>query len=414
LSNEVSTKNAAFGKANIALVCIAGMFAGFLVSRAALSMSMLLFGLNALRGVHPKEWLRQKWWLLGIGWVAIYALSWFWSEDKHNWGIRLDVKLPILLLPLAFALLPRFNQRQMQWLTLTVAALLAIAAAYSCSFLITDPAHYIYGYKQSHMLPTLPKQDHIRASTSIALFAVWSVYAWPALSKTAKWTLGIALVFLIAYIHILAAKSGLLSFYVFVGAYAVYLAFSKHKAAGLSLLIAIPLLFMVAIRYVPTLRERANYLEFTIFMMKQGDKTGLGDINRLMSYKAATNLIKEHPLTGVGTGDMMQEMTAEYKRLYPEAPPESVLLPHNQFLTVALGCGLIAMFIFTVWVLAPLKLLRKDRPSFFFFVTWLISLLQLMIEPALEVQLGVFIFLFFLLLMKNELPTGKAEQKIAN
>jgi len=80
-----------------------------------------------------------------------------------------------------------------------------------------------------------------------------------------------------------------------------------------------------------------------------------------------------------------------------------VLLPHNQFLIVALGCGLPAAILFTVWVLMPLLSLRRNRQSFFFFIVWLALLMQLMIEPVLEVQYGVWMYLFFLVLFLNEL-----------
>ena len=87
-------------KSWIALTTILVMLLGFFVSRALLSVGMMLFGLNGLIGVHPKQWLKQKWWLLGVLWVGMYLLSYFWSGDIGYWHTRCEVKLPILLLPL--------------------------------------------------------------------------------------------------------------------------------------------------------------------------------------------------------------------------------------------------------------------------------------------------------------------------
>jgi hypothetical protein len=98
------------------------MFAGFLASRALLSISMFVFGINAIRDVPPRQWLRQRWWLLGLCWVAMYAVSWLWSEDKGTWSNHLQTKLPFLLLPLAFAYQPRFSAQQMRLLTVSLAA----------------------------------------------------------------------------------------------------------------------------------------------------------------------------------------------------------------------------------------------------------------------------------------------------
>jgi hypothetical protein len=68
------------------------------------------------------------------------------------------------------------------------------------------------------------------------------------------------------------------------------------------------------------------------------------------------------------------------------------------------------MVLFAIWILAPLTWLRKNRPSFFFLITWLVLLTQCLIDTALEIQMGVFIFTFFILLFKEELPQFAAEK----
>jgi O-antigen ligase len=371
-----------------------------------LSIAMILFGANGIRDIHPRQWFKNKWWLLGIAWIAMYALSWFWSADKGAWGTRLEVKLPFLILPLAFSFIPQFTAKQLQIITLGMGLMFLGSAVYSISFLIRDSEHYITGYRYSHVLPTLPKNDHIRSSMAMVLFIIWSVYAWPLMeSKVVKRILGIIIALLAIYIHILAAKTGIISLYLFLAAYGLYLGIMKRKVAGILLIIAIPASAFVALKLFPTFRERLNYIDFTYFMLKQGDKSGnIGDIARLMSYKIAGDVIKEHPLTGVGTGDMKAVMDEQYAAHYPDVPEYGRLLPHNQFLTVGLGCGIPTMLLFAFWFFILLRLIKRRRKSFFFLVVWLILLLQLMIEPVLEVQFGVFVFVFFLLLLMHEFP----------
>ncbi len=393
-------------KSNIALICILGILVGFIVSRAALSISMFLLGVNALRDVPPRRWLQQKWWLLGVAWVVIYAITWFWTEDKGNWDMRLQVKLPFLLLPLAFAFMPAFSERQLRILTVAGAFILLFSACYSVSFLISDPDYYIAQYKFSHVLPTLPKRDHIRTSMSVTLFIIWCIYVWPQLQRSLRMVVGTCVILLVVYIHILAAKSGLVSLYIFFAGWSFYMLFVKKKLVGLIIILAVPTCVFLAMTYIPTFKERKDYIYYSILMLKSGDKSGnYGDVSRLLSYKIAVDLIKEHPMVGVGTGDMYNEMNKQYELLYPNIPPEGRLLPHNQFLIVALGCGIPAMFVFIIWVFMPLRLMGRNRQSFFFFMVWLILFIQLMIEPVLEVQLGVFLYLFFLLLQMHQLPS---------
>jgi O-antigen ligase len=168
---------------------------------------------------------------------------------------------------------------------------------------------------------------------------------------------------------------------------------------------SLPVILLLAIKIMPTFAERANYIGFSYYMFKIGDRSGnYGDNNRLMSYVLAADLIKQHPVLGVGTGDMQARMDSAYAAKYPTVPINARLLPHNQFLIVGLGCGIPAMLVFAVWVFMPLSRLRRNRESFFFFIVWVILFLQLMVEPVLEVQLGVFVYLFFLLLQQHQLP----------
>jgi O-antigen ligase len=400
-------------KSNVALVCILGMFAGFLFSRAALSISMFLFGINAIRDVPPREWLRQKWWLLGLAWVLIFAVSGLWSEDKGQWNDHLQTKLPFLLLPLAFSYQPRFSGRQMRFFTVSVAMMLLISAGYTISIFLSDPVYYINEYKVSHMLPTLPKKDHIRSSMAAALFVIWCVYAWPQMTgRRMKLIVGFCMALLVVYIHVLAAKTGLLSFYLFLAAWGIYLSFGRQKLLGIAVIVAMPVVLFIAMRSLPTLRERFVYIGYTIFMYQHNERTdNLGDVARLVSYQLSGKLIAAHPMTGVGAGDMKQQMDAMYEHYYPQTDEHGRLLPHNQFLVVALGCGVPAMILFIVWVFWPLMKMRRNRQSFFFFIVWFILFIQLMIEPVLEVQFGVFVYLFFLLLLLQELGE-RAENKL--
>ena len=393
-------------KSNIALICILGMFAGFLVSPAVLSISMFLYGVSALRDVHPRRWLENKWWLLGVAWIACYALTYFWSDNKEYWGVGLQVKLPFLLLPLAFSYTPRFSDKQRQTFTLCVGLLMLAGAGYSLSFLISDPAQYLLGYRVSHLLPTPSRNDHICFSLSVTLYIIWCIYSWPMLTTMlAKWFVGIVVWILVLFIHVLAAKSGVVSFYLFLACWGLYLAFTKRKLVGIIVLIAIPLLVVFGKKYISTFRDRKEYMDFSIMMLKQRDRSGnYGDIGRIWSYTIGLKLIRQHPLLGVGSGDMLDEMKKGYDQWHPEVVDENRLIPHNQFLIVALCAGIPAMLIFTVWALVPLTWLRRNRQSFFFFMVWLVLMFYLVIDTALEVQMGVFIFVFFLLLQKQELP----------
>jgi O-antigen ligase len=386
------------------------MMLGFLVSRALLSGAVFLFGINALWNVPPRAWLKQKWWLVGVAWVALFALSYLWSDDKAYWGQRLEVKLPVLLLPLAFSQLPAFSLKQLKIFTIVTALLLLAGAAYSASFVVNNVDYYINQYQTSHVLPVPAEGDHIRFSMCIALFIIWCVYLWPRFDSTIlKWFIGMAIVLLAAYLHLLAARTGLAMLYVFIVLWAIYYGWKKSKLAGLSIILLLFLLGYVAVHYVPTLENRIGYFSYTYILYQKGEMSAIyGDMNRLISYDIAGTLIRSHPLTGVGAGDMLHEMAKGYAVQHPGAPPEQVILPHNEFLIIMLGAGLPALLLFVVWIFAPLRAVKKNREGFFFLTVWLVLLLPLLVEPLLEIQYGLFVYLFFLLWQWHALTTRRA------
>lgn len=391
-------------QADIAIICILLMIVGLLRSRLFLSVGMIGLGATGLWGVHPREWLRNKWWLLGLGWVAMYALSGLWSENKEEWGVFLQLKLPIVLLPVAFTYLPAFTARQLQLLTLTIGAMLLGGAIYSVSFLLMDYQHFIAEYNVSHMLPTPVYNDYICFSMSCALFVVWAFYRLPyMLSRGAKVATIIIAALLIVYLHILASKSGLIAVYLFAIAAGIYTAIVKRNKLGIATLLAIPVFLYLGITYVPTLHERKEHIVYTYYRYMDNDRSGkLGDLSRLISYEISLKLIKEHPLTGTGTGDMLAEMNKGYDKWYPQVTEErNRLIPHNQFLTIALGCGIPAMLLFLAWVIIPLVQFPKGRDKLFFTATWMALFVQLLIEPFLEGQFGVFVYLFFPLMIMH-------------
>lgn len=386
------------------------MVLGFLCSRLFLSLGMIFFGLNAVRGIPPRQWFRWRWWWLGMGWVGLFALSWFWSTDPGSWNDHVQVKLPFLFLPFAFALLPPFSQRQYQVYTLGMCGLLLGGIGYSLSFFITDPHTYIEGYSFSHVIPTPVYRDHIRFSAGLAMAVAWCIYIWPRLAgKGARILVAAACTVFVLYLHLLAARTGLLMVYGLALLLIFRFIWKKHVVAGLGLLLLMIAMLWVGYREVPTLRQRLRYVQYSYDLLRDGKPAGnYSDHSRLLSYDVALRKTAEHPWLGVGAGDIVQSMDEGYDRWHPEVKKENRLVPHNQLLVVSLAVGLPGALVFLAWLLYPLCTLRRGRDGFFLLCSWLMLLLPLMVEPMLEVQFGVFVYLFFLLWQWHAMRSGAA------
>jgi O-antigen ligase len=383
----------------IAILTAVGMIGGFMTGRAILSLFMALFGLNALRAISPRQWFRQNWWLLGIAWVGVYALSWFWSSNFGFWNERLQVKLPVLLFPLAFALLPRFSVKQLNDFTKIVCVFIFLGCCYSLSFLWRDPQGVLNGYFTSKVMPTPAYRDHIRYSILVAWSIIWCCRMFPlATGRFYKTFLVLAILFFTVYLHILAVKSGLMVLYLFIVLYALRLLFTRKLLYSLGMIVALSAGIYLAYLKVPSFNYKINYLKFTYEEYQRNGMSGqFSDMGRVISYEMAWKVFLQHPWIGVGAGDILDEMTQVYHQYYPqESKP---LVPHNQFIVVLLTGGLLALVPFILWVFYPLTKVKRSREGFYFFITWLTMLGAMLVEPMLEVQFGVFVYLFCLLWM---------------
>lgn len=379
------------------------MLAGFLLSRVVLSVATVAFGINALLGVRPVNWLKNKWWLLGLAWVGMYVVSGLWSDNIPQWSERVSVKLPLLILPVAFSSLPAFSRRHLRIFTIGAALLYMGSIFYSMSFLLADPHYYIEQYRFSKVLPTLAGHDYIRYSLSIALFIIWCTYVLKKLSNVvAKWFIRFTIFILCIYIHVIAVKTGILVLYSFVFLYAVYISFKRKPITGIAILAVIVLSAVGAYKYVPTFQQKVDYFEYSWKVFGEGNyDSDYSDIGRLISYDIALKEIPQHWLVGTGIGDLHDVMRQGYKKWYPKVPDFQQLKPHNQFLIVALGCGIPTLVIFLVWVFYPLIWVGKGREGFYMFSVWLLMFVPLMVEPFLELQFGVYVYLFYILWMAH-------------
>ena len=127
-----------------------------------------------------------------------------------------------------------------------------------------------------------------------------------------------------------------------------------------------------------------------------GFNTSYSFVPRLISYEIAGSIIKDHPLVGVGAGDIMSEIERNYAVKYPSIRVLGRILPHNQFICTALATG-IPVGVFLLYLACIPMICKKDR-NIFVLANTVIILFGMMIEPMLEVQFGVFVYLFFTLL----------------
>ncbi len=128
--------------------------------------------------------------------------------------------------------------------------------------------------------------------------------------------------------------------------------------------------------------------------MEGGNPSGHSVTQRVEFWKAAIGIIREHPVVGVGTGDMPEAFRREYEKTKSPLIPEWRMRAHNQFLAIAVAFGFIGLAYFIFAMIYPL-LNNKKLYDFFYFTFWLIVFLSMFTEDTLETQPGATFFAFF-------------------
>jgi O-antigen ligase len=124
--------------------------------------------------------------------------------------------------------------------------------------------------------------------------------------------------------------------------------------------------------------------------------SGLSDGGRILSIEKGMQLFRENILTGVGIGDLKHAMTKKLE--YAPEKPRDFLLPHNQFVFVAAGTGLIGLIVFCYAIFLPLFSSRNLK-NILFVCFHIIIISSFFTEATIEEQMGTAFYLLFLLLM---------------
>jgi O-antigen ligase len=389
---------------HIIFYSVVTMMAAIFLSRAALSVSIIIFVVVSF--LHPgiKSQLKNFFsspMLWGMSLLFLLPLlSGLWSEDKKEWLNIIRIKLPLLLLPLAFAGAFNFSKKNWHVLVAILIGLITAGTIWSMFHYTKDMAAVNEGYLRAKTIETPLGNDHVRFSWLVAvaiLFAGWLWWQY-RYQKIATGVLGIILLWLIIFLHILAVRTGLLSFYIVLLATTLWIFLKKTKPVyGTVLLIAMFALPVGAYFMLPTFRNKIKYFQYDFEYVKDGHYLpGGNDASRIISFKAGWNIIKEHPATGVGFGDISNETGKWYDLNYPQMLQSDKIVPSNEWLIYGAGSGISGFLVFTFVMIVPFLIRIRNKWGW-----WLLNAIVaigFLFDIGLEVQFGVFIYSFIVLL----------------
>jgi len=124
------------------------------------------------------------------------------------------------------------------------------------------------------------------------------------------------------------------------------------------------------------------------------DPNGHSVTQRLEYWKTSIAIIREHPVFGVGTGDMNLAFARQYEKMNSPLDKKWRFRSHNQFLSITVGFGLFGLLWFLATLIYPF-LFKRVRKDYFYFVFFVIAMLSMIAEDTIESQAGLTFFVFF-------------------
>jgi len=361
----------------------------------------LKFGLNKSIKSNFQQFLQSpQYWIISCFFLIVLAGG-LYNEDWTYWLERLRIKVPFLLLPFAFFSLPAFRKKDYLGLYYFLVLLLfftciGIGFNYLMNFEVINES-----ILKGHAVPV--PRNHIRYSLMMAIGIIAGAYLYIEKFKLRyDWErafIGFMTLFLFLFIHVLAVRSGLLVLYFSLLVIAiVYIFQSKKYIQGLMLIASIFLLPLIAYKTIPSFQAKVAYTVWDMKMFKEGTGNNYSDSDRLFSLQLGLDIFKEHPLIGVGAGDLREEIkerTAAFGK-----DPEKHKMPHNQILSILAASGIIGGILFLITFFFPLFYAKAFLNSLHLSLHTIIFF-SFMMENTLETSIGLGIYIFFLLIGLN-------------
>ncbi|MBK8621462.1 MAG: O-antigen ligase family protein [Saprospiraceae bacterium] len=379
----------------LAYTAVILLLTGFLFNRVINNVGLLLAGVHAV--IYLKDsWKMIKSWPLYIllGVILFPTIHDLIFEGAGFLRAQNTLKWSLIVYPIFFAGTLRYEGflKNISFLSI---GFLSFASTYSLVGYFQNFTAVTDAYGMAKVMKVLSYSDHIRISWATVVTIILAlVFVFTEKNKWIKTALWLAIIFQFVYIHILSAKTGLVSLYSTLLVLLLGVIIQKGRKWALIILPAILLFPVLAYHFIPSFYNRVEYTKHDYYHYKRNNfQFGLSDALRLYSLEGGIEMVKEAPVTGVGFARLQQKMNDWYKIHKPVITPNNYFLPSSQWLIYQAAGGITGGILILMFCLIFLVYYRKNLMFLAFYLPVVLSLCY---ETHLETQTGIFVFGFFL------------------
>lgn len=334
----------------------------------------------------------------------LYLIGLIFTKNFSYAGFDLQVKLSLFIFPLIFSTTDfKYYKNENIFIVLSYfitgvvlnTLICIISAAYQYFFKDHDSGHFLYARFSGTMgfHPT-----YIAMYINFAIMAMLTMLFNDIHYTATKYKnrFKIYIVFLSIIIILLSSKAGIISMLITYLIFIIYLIIKqKRLKLGISILASIIVLCVGIFTLVPSSLNRLK-VAFTVVSQNSNDikETGESTSDRILIWKASTDIIKDNFITGVGTGDVKDVLMDKYKEKNLWFTYDHKLNAHNQFIQTFISIGVLGFLTLLASIIIPMiYAIKRNNMIYVFFL--LIFFINILVESMLENQAGVVFYAFF-------------------
>jgi hypothetical protein len=334
-------------------------------------------------------------------------LSGLWSNNKILWWNSLSVKIPLLTIMLGLATVA-FADEQWKKICYLYIIIISMGCAWSVGQYLLNTGAIEAAYLKAKVLPTPADADYVRFSWMVVIAILLGIKCFLSEhQKRIQLLLLILIICLVIYLHMLAAKTGLICLYGSLCIYAVHLFFIEKKwKKGFIFCVVFFMIALSAYHTLPTLRNRVQYVLYDFSLYSKGiTAPGYNDAARWLSIRAGYAITQEHPLTGVGFGDLLPSVEQWHQKNNPGGFDYERFRPACEWLVYSAGSGLLGMLCFSAAIF--FLLFRNSTKNPLSIILGITTLVPLLTDDTLEGQFGVILLAFIVFFGQRKLTNGQ-------
>ncbi len=347
-------------------------------------------------------WIRESFFFTSL-FVVLYLLYLVGLIYTNNFDYGLTdvfLKIPLFLFPLIFSTIGR--DQSLKGLGWEIREVFALSVVVLSLFLLGRAGYQFIGtglekwfYYDPLSNPWHPSYLSMFVVFALAHLLQKTLLHFNRMSRLAAWLHVCCIIWLFVFAILLSSRAGVLSLLMVFVIVTVYM-FTEMKfyLKGSLFLTGFIALFYLCYQALPTAFGRARNTAHSLENRMNDAQTSDGTVQRILIWETTIEIIKEHLLLGVGTGDVKDELLKAYQEKGMVDVYDKRKNVHNQFLQTFASIGLPGFIILMMGFLIP-GLYAVWRHDLIYFLFLVIVGFNLLFESMLERQAGVFFYAFF-------------------